>query len=57
MGITFLALGLIVLILFTLSSLKSPGYLRPDESKDYFSMLLNNKPSSICFDCKVNYIL
>ena len=56
MGLTicFLCLGFIVALLFVVSSFSNPGNLKNQKTSNYFEMLQKNKPSKICFDCKVS---
>ena len=45
------------MLAFVMVSISNPGNLKPDEPKNYFHMLMNHKPHTICFDCKVIFWL
>lgn len=55
LSICFLAMGLVVLLLFVLCKFSNPGCLKPKSNagSNMFQMLLKNKPTDICFDCRV----
>ena len=55
LSIAFLAMGFIVGLLFLGCKFSNPGYLKPISSAgaNMFQILLKNKSTDICFDCKV----
>lgn len=57
LSITFLAIGVVTILAFVMVSVSNPGNLKPNESKNYFHMLMTHKPNKICFDCKVSLVL
>lgn len=56
LSITFLVFGFVICILFSLCKFSNPGHLKPISSagSNMFQILLKNKPTDICFDCKVH---
>lgn len=54
LSITYLAIGFIVAVLFFASKISNPGILKPQTATgNLFQILVKNKPTEICFDCKV----
>lgn len=54
LSITFLVIGFIVALLFFISKISNPGILKPQNiTGNMFQVLLKNKPTEVCFDCKV----
>lgn len=43
LSIVFLAIGILTIVSFVLVSVRNPGYLKPDEPRNYFQMLLKHK--------------
>lgn len=56
LSIAFLGMGLLTMLAFIMVSVSNPGNLKPEEPKNYFHMLMNHKPNTICFDCKVIFL-
>ena len=54
LSITFLVFGFIVALLFFISKISNPGILKPQNiTGNMFQVLLKNKPTEVCFDCKI----
>ena len=53
LAIVYLALGLLVILLFLISSRKKPGYICINADQNDFDILKKYHPSKICFECMV----
>lgn len=53
LAFVYLALGLLIGVLFAAVARREPGYIYIEEQQNDFEMLRNNHPSKVCFDCMV----